>query len=79
VGKGAVKWTRLSCRSLATNAAHIQRHALAYNLGNFLRILEEATHKAYMACFIGNSISSAGRPLPAAPEIAYQTRGLSSR
>jgi hypothetical protein len=33
------KWTRLSCRSFAANAARLQLHALAYNLGNFLRTL----------------------------------------
>src|SRR5712692_2266048 len=38
-GKGAVKWTRLSCRSLAANAVRLQLHALAYNLGNFMRTL----------------------------------------
>jgi Transposase DDE domain group 1 len=38
-GKGAIKWTRLSCRSFATNAVRLQLHALAYNLGNFLRTL----------------------------------------
>ncbi len=36
-GKGAIKWTRLSCRSFAANAVRHQLHALAYNLGNFLR------------------------------------------
>jgi Transposase DDE domain group 1 len=35
-GKGAIKWTRLSCRSFAANAVRLQLHALAYNLGNFL-------------------------------------------
>ncbi len=34
-GKGAIKWTRLSCRSFSANAVRL--HALAYNLGNFLR------------------------------------------
>jgi hypothetical protein len=34
-GKGAVKWTRLSCRTFAANAVRLQLHALAYNLGNF--------------------------------------------
>ena len=29
-GKGAVKWTRLSCRSFAANAVSLQLHALAY-------------------------------------------------
>ena len=38
-GKGAIKWTRLSCRSFAANALRLQPHALAYNLGNFLRTL----------------------------------------
>jgi hypothetical protein len=38
-GKGAVKWTRLSCRTFAANAVRLQLHALAYNLGNFLRTL----------------------------------------
>ena len=32
-------WTRLSCRSFAANAVRLQLHALAYNLGNFLRTL----------------------------------------
>ncbi len=35
-GKGVIKWTRLSCRSFTANAV---LHALAYNLGNFLRTL----------------------------------------
>ena len=38
-GKNALKWTRLSCRSFAANAVRLQLHALAYNLGNFLRTL----------------------------------------
>ena len=38
-GKGAIKWTRLSCRTFATNAVRLQLHALAYNLGNFMRTL----------------------------------------
>src|SRR6202035_1057893 len=38
-GKGAIKWARLSCRSFAANAVRLQLHALAYNLGNFLRSL----------------------------------------
>jgi hypothetical protein len=38
-GKGAVRWTRLSCRSFAANAVRLQLHTLAYNLGNFLRTL----------------------------------------
>ena len=38
-GKGAIKWTRLSCRTFAANAVRLQLHALAHNLGNFLRTL----------------------------------------
>ena len=38
-GKNAIKWTRLSCRSFDANAVRLQLHALAYNLGNFLRTL----------------------------------------
>jgi hypothetical protein len=38
-GKGAIRWTRLSCRSFAANAVRLQLHALVYNLGNFLRTL----------------------------------------
>jgi hypothetical protein len=37
-GKGAIKWTRLSCQTFAANAVRLQLHALAYNLGNFLRM-----------------------------------------
>lgn len=33
-GKGAIKWTRLSCRAFAANAVRLQLHAVAYNLGN---------------------------------------------
>ena len=38
-GKGAIKWTRLSCHSFAANI-RLQLHALAYNLGNFFRTLK---------------------------------------
>jgi hypothetical protein len=38
-GKGAIKWTRLSCHTFAANAVRLQLHALAYNLGNFVRTL----------------------------------------
>ena len=38
-GKGTIKWTRLSCHSFNANAVRLQLHALAYNLGNFLRTL----------------------------------------
>jgi len=35
----SIKSTRLSCGKFAVNAVRLQRHALAYNLGNFLRTL----------------------------------------
>ena len=38
-GKNAIKWTRLSCRCFAANAVRLQLHAVAYNLGNFMRTL----------------------------------------
>src|SRR5918995_1772216 len=38
-GKNAVRWTRLSCRSMPANAVRLQLHALAYNLANFFRTL----------------------------------------
>ena len=38
-GKNAIRWTRLSCRKFRDNAVRLQLHALAYNLGNFMRTL----------------------------------------
>ena len=38
-GKQAIRWTRLSCRKFRHNAVRLQLHALAYNLGNFMRTL----------------------------------------
>ncbi len=38
-GKHAINWTRLSCHSFRNNAVRLQLHALAYNLGNFMRSL----------------------------------------
>ncbi len=38
-GKHAINWTRLPCHSFRNNAVRLQLHALAYNLGNFLRTL----------------------------------------
>jgi Transposase DDE domain group 1 len=35
--RGSIKWPRLSRRTFAANAVRLQLHALAYNLGNFLR------------------------------------------
>jgi hypothetical protein len=41
-GKGAIKWTRLSCRTFAANAVRLQLHALAYNLGKLPTIARDA-------------------------------------
>ncbi|MBT5494953.1 MAG: transposase, partial [Alphaproteobacteria bacterium] len=46
-GKNAIKRTRLSCRKFRNNEVRLQRHALAYNLANFMRTLalpEEVEH-----------------------------------
>jgi len=41
-GKNAIKWTRLSFRRFRDSAVRLQLHALAYNLGNFMRTLAHA-------------------------------------
>ncbi len=38
-GKNVINWTRLSCHSFRNNEVCLQLHALAYNIGNFLRTL----------------------------------------
>jgi hypothetical protein len=38
-GKNAIDWTRLCCHGFRNNEVRLQRHALAYDLGNFLRTL----------------------------------------
>jgi len=38
-GNNAVKWTRLSCRKFHNKEVRLQLHALAYNLGKFMRTL----------------------------------------
>ena len=39
-GKNAIRWTRLSCRKFrSNNEVRLQLHALARNLGNFMRTL----------------------------------------
>ena len=38
-GKNAIRWTRLSCQKFRNNVVRLQLHALAYNLGNFMRTL----------------------------------------
>ena len=38
-GKNAIRWTRVSRRRFDSNAVRFQLHALAYNLGNFMRTL----------------------------------------
>jgi hypothetical protein len=36
-GKQAINWTWLSCKGMAQNEVRLQLHALAYNLGVFLK------------------------------------------
>jgi hypothetical protein len=46
-GKSAVKWNRLSCRTMRGNAVRLPLHALVHNFANFLRTLalpEEVKH-----------------------------------
>ncbi len=38
-GNNAIRWTRLSCQKFRNNEVQLQLHALAYNLGNFMRTL----------------------------------------
>ena len=38
-GKNEINWSRLSCPGFRNNEVRLQLHALAYNLGNFLRTL----------------------------------------
>ena len=38
-GKNAIRWTHLSCQKFRNNEVRLQLHALAYNLGNFMRTL----------------------------------------
>jgi Transposase DDE domain group 1 len=67
-GKGAIKWTRLSCRTFAANAVRLQLHVLAYNLGDFLRTL--ATPKPMKCVLIGTKLVNLGfRP----SNLAYGT------
>ena len=37
--KGAIQWTRFSCRTFAAYAVRLQLYVAAYNLGNFMRTL----------------------------------------
>ena len=46
-GKNAINWTRLSCHGFRNNEVRLQLHALAYNLGNFLRTLALPEAVAY--------------------------------
>ena len=46
-GMNAIDWTRLSCHKFRDTAVCFQLHALAYNLGNFMRTMalpEEVEH-----------------------------------
>ena len=37
--RNAIRWTRLSCQKFRNSEVRLQLHALAYNLGNFMRTL----------------------------------------
>jgi Transposase DDE domain group 1 len=64
-GKGAIRWTRLSCRSFSANAVRLQLHALAYNLGNFLRTLATPDPiKDWSLKSLKEKVVSHGRLLP---------------
>jgi hypothetical protein len=60
-GKNAIKWTRPSCRSFAANAVRLQLHALAYNLGNFMRTPWSLTSLREKLIKIGAKVVSHGR------------------
>jgi hypothetical protein len=71
-GKNAVKWTRLSCRTMQANAVRLQLHALAYNLANFLRTLalpQEVQHWSLTSIRdkAREDRREAGQPMPATP------------
>jgi hypothetical protein len=38
-GKNPIRWTRISCQKYRNSEVRLQLHALAYNLGNFMRTL----------------------------------------
>jgi hypothetical protein len=46
-GKGAIRWTRLSCRSFAANAVRLQLYALAYNLCRLCKKLRPTLQVLY--------------------------------
>ena len=79
-GKGAIKWTRLSCRTFAANAVRLQLHALAYNLGNFLRTLatpEPIKDWSLISAIFGDRGRRDGLHLsPPAPQKAEDVRDL---
>jgi Transposase DDE domain group 1 len=77
-GKGAIKWTRLSCRTFAANAVRLQLHALAYNLGNFLRpgdFAADCRVAAKAAACAGMSISMVMRSRAPIGRTAPKCRG----
>src|ERR1700688_164308 len=85
-GKGAIKWTRLSCRTFAANAVRLQLHALAYNLGNFMRTLAmpktaepwSLTSLREKLIKIGAKVVICGRPSMASTFLALRTIWLAA-
>ena len=69
-GKNAIQWTRLSCRRFDHNAVRLQLHALAYNLGNFMRTLalpdavEQWSLTSLREAVLHQSPDKRGVPLP---------------
>jgi hypothetical protein len=66
-GKGAIKWTRLLCRSFAANAVRPQLHALAYNLGNFMRTLAMPTAEPWSLTSLREKLIKIGAKARATP------------
>jgi len=51
--KVAIKWTRLSCRTFATNAVRLRLRVLAYDLGNFCARWRRAVGRPRLVCLVG--------------------------
>ena len=70
-GKNAIKWRRLSCRKFRNNQVRLQLHALAYNLGNFMRTLglpKEVEHWS-LTSLPERFVKTEGRLVKHAPDI----------
>jgi hypothetical protein len=72
--KGAIKWTRLSCRAFAANAVRLQLHALADNLGNFMRTLAlpKATEPRSLTSLREKLIKIGSKVISHGPYVTFQ-------